>query len=100
MICKLYKIQYKGEVPDNTRYQQFRKFYEDNGVKVIGGWENVDKKGELLFMTEYTDDDHYNKFVIFMKDNAQYQELTKELEKDRESVEVSTYKPTEDIQSR
>ncbi|MHA2090514.1 MAG: hypothetical protein ACW98K_06610 [Candidatus Kariarchaeaceae archaeon] len=99
MFCKLYRVQYKGEVPDSTRFQHFQNFYEENGVKVIGGWENVEKQGELLFMTGYKDEDHYNKFVGAMKENAKYQELTQQLVGERESVEVTTLKSATDIPS-
>lgn len=97
MLNKLYIVKYKDGIPDNTRFKQFQKFYEENGVKVIGGWENADDKNELFFMTSYNDQNHYDEFTSNMKNNTRYQELTTELEKDRESVKVVTLKQTTDI---
>lgn len=97
MYCKLYKIRYKEAVPESTRFQDFQNYYKENGVKVIGGWENVDNKSELFFMTGYRDEEHYNKFVGSMKDDKKYQELSKLLEEERESIEVTTLKSATDI---
>ena len=97
MYCKLYKITYKEGIPENSRYNEFTNFYEENGVKVVGGWVNADKNNEMYFMTGYKDEAHYTKFVSSMKDNAKYQELTQEMAVEREAVEVTTLKPVEDI---
>ena len=97
MYCKLYKITFKGKLPDNSRFLKFQNFYEEHGVKVIGGWENVDKKNELYFMTGYTDESHYTKFVSSMKENTKYQELTQQMATEREAVEVTTLSSVDDI---
>lgn len=99
MLNKLYIVKYKDGIPDNTRFKQFQKFYEENGVKVIGGWENADDKNELFFMTSYNNQNHYDEFTSTMKNNVRYQELSTELEKERESVKVVTLKQTTDITS-
>jgi len=99
MLCKLYRITYASGLPENTQFDSFQKFYEENGVTVIGGWVNVDNSNELFFMTGYKDEDHYNSFVESMKENARYQELTKQLSNERQSIEVTTLKSVSDIPS-
>ena len=99
MHYKLYRINYKNEIPQNTGFDDFRKFYEENGVKVVGGWENVEKKNELYFMTGYRDQEHYKSFVTSMKENSRYKELTEKLNEERESVDVTTLSSMEDISS-
>ncbi len=99
MLCKLYIAKYKDGIPDDNRFKDFEKFYEENGVKVIGGWENADDKNELYFMMGYQDQSHYDDFVDKMKNNARYQELSEELGKERESVKVVTLNQSDDITS-
>ncbi|OLS22025.1 MAG: hypothetical protein HeimC2_30790 [Candidatus Heimdallarchaeota archaeon LC_2] len=99
MLCKLYIAKYKEGIPDNTRFKDFEKFYEENGVKVIGGWENADDKDELYFITGYRDQNHYDEFVANMKNNARYQELSADLGSERESVKVVTLNQLADITS-
>ncbi|MHA2254389.1 MAG: hypothetical protein ACXAD7_28870 [Candidatus Kariarchaeaceae archaeon] len=97
MFYKLYKVQYKDRIPDNNRFKEFENFYKENGVDVVGGWENVEKSNELLFMTGYKDEGHYTKFVASMKENTRYQELTSQLNMEREHVEVSTWRSAPDM---
>ncbi len=79
MLYKLYRVTYKEDVPEKTHFEDFRKFYEENGVTVVGGWANADKRGEMFFMTAYRDMDHYSTFITSMKENTRYQELTKHI---------------------
>lgn len=97
MLCKLYIAKYKDGVPDDTKFSEFQKFYEENGVKVIGGWKNADDKDELYFMTGYRDQSHYEEFTTKMKENARYQELSTDLGNSRESVKVITLNEAVDI---
>ena len=97
MLCKLYIAKYKDGIPDDTKFKDFQKFYEENGVKVIGGWENAADKNELYFMTGYRDENHYSEFTTKMKENARYQELSAGLGNERESVKVVTLNQTEEI---
>jgi hypothetical protein len=97
MLYKLYIAKYKDRIPDDTRFKEFENFYKENGVEVVGGWENVNDKDELYFMTGYRDQDHYNKFTETMKNNARYQELTALIGNEREGISVVTLKPAGDI---
>ncbi|MCH8906098.1 MAG: hypothetical protein IH840_03330 [Candidatus Heimdallarchaeota archaeon] len=99
MLFKLYRITYSSKIPENTRFDDFQKFYEENGVTVVGGWVNVEKTNELFFMTGYKDEEHYNSFIAEMKENTRYQELTEQLSGDRESIDVTTLQSVSDIPS-
>ncbi|MCH8906092.1 MAG: hypothetical protein IH840_03300 [Candidatus Heimdallarchaeota archaeon] len=57
----------------------------------------MDKPNTLSLMTGYRDEDDYNSFTAAMKENARYQELSDQLSKERESIEVTTLKSVIDM---
>ena len=89
MIYKLYVDTLKGDEPtDSKKVKEFKSIYAENGVEVVGVWQNKDKPNEFFFMTSYKDEGHYNDFVSKMKTHARYQELSKDMEEQRESIQV------------
>ena len=91
MVYKLYKDRSKSTTPKGPElFEEFNKIYQEQDVKVIGVWQNTDDLQEYYFMTTFRDEMHYNQFIENMKTNTKYQELSTELGKDRESIEVIT----------
>ena len=59
MYYKLYKEKTKSEVNRPLGldlFPKFKKIYEENDVKAIGVWENLDDPYELFFMTAFKDE--------------------------------------------
>jgi quercetin dioxygenase-like cupin family protein len=95
-VYKFYMERTKPESSQSNSYKlvdEFKKIYDENGVKVVGLWVNEDDPHEQFFMTGYKDDDHYKKFVEKMKSDPKYQEMSEKVNQDRESIEVVTLKP-------
>ena len=91
MVYKLYKERIKESVDQPhgiDLFKEFTKLYQQHNVKVIGEWRNLNDPKEYYFMTAYHDEDHYRNFVKAMKDNDKYQEMSKILAADRESLDV------------
>lgn len=84
----MYKMSY-SEIPDlDERVLKFNEIYAKHDVTVVGQWFNADNKKEAYLITGYKDKDHYDRFVAATKNDETYQTLSKELGKDRESVEL------------
>jgi hypothetical protein len=93
MVYKLYKERIKESVEQPRGldlFEEFKKLYQKHNVKVVGEWQSADDPKEYYFMMAYYDEDHYRNFVNTMKENEQYQEMSKILAADRESIEVTT----------
>ncbi|MBK8504067.1 MAG: hypothetical protein IPL46_18790 [Saprospiraceae bacterium] len=93
MVYKLYKERIKESVEKPhglDLFEEFKKLYHKHNVKVIGEWRSADDPKEYYFMLAYYDEDHYRNFVNIMKENDKYQEMSKILAADRESIEVKT----------
>lgn len=91
MLCKLYVIKYKpGVEKDEEDYRFYEKIYQENGVRVVGLWENVEDSNELYYMTEFRDQAHYDEFVSKMKDNEEYNTRGQKLADQRESIKAIT----------
>ena len=89
MYYKLYRERSRTSHPAGLdTFEEFNKIYTENGVKVIGVWQNQHNDREYFFMTAYRDEDHYNQFVHAVSGNARYQELSNILARDRESIEA------------
>lgn len=89
MIYKLYKDTTRTSEPvDLDIFNEFKSIYEENNVNVVGLWQNESKTNEFFFMTAYRDAEHYNSFVESMKTHERYQELSRKLEEERESIEA------------
>ncbi len=100
MYYKLYREKTKGEVNRPLGldlFPKFKKIYEENDVKVIGVWENLDDPHELFFMTAFKDESHYNRFVESMGSNQDYQEMSKGMADQRESIEVTSLRMAVDL---
>ena len=100
MYYKLYKETAKASVSNPRGLQlfpEFKKLYDENDVKVIGVWENVDNPREYYFLTAYRDEQHYQEFGENLRSNQQYLDLSKEIEEDRESIEAITLKMVVDL---
>ncbi len=97
MILKLYKERIKaGKQPDDgvfeRSFKEFKDIYDEHGVRVIGVWQNVNDPKEGYLVTAYRDNAHYEETVAKLRANSKYKELTKDLEENRESIEVTTLK--------
>ena len=91
MIYKLYKVRSKGLFSETRGLEiasEFNKIYAENDVKVVGTWLNSDDPNEVYLITAYRSEGHYEEFVESMNTNDKYQELSRELEEDRESIEA------------
>ena len=83
--------------PNSTQmFEEFQKFYDQNGVQVVGLWVNADDPNEQYFMTGYRDESHYRDFVEKVRSDKKYQEMSEEINKNRESIEAITLLPTFD----
>lgn len=95
MLYKLYIVKTIGDA-DKSRgielFAEFNKIYKDNNVKVIGVWLNSDVANEVYFMTAFQDASHYKSFVESMKGNQKYQEMSREMEAERDSVKAVNLK--------
>ncbi|MFX1512051.1 MAG: NIPSNAP family protein [Promethearchaeota archaeon] len=93
MIYKLYKERLRRNYQEiEQAFKQFQEIYKKFGVKVIGAWENVDDPQEGYLITAYRDNAHYEETVAKMRTDPKYTELTSELQKVRESIDVTTLK--------
>ena len=93
MVYKLYKERIKESVEKPhglDLFEEFKKLYQKHDVKVIGEWQSADDPKVYYFMLAYYDENHYRNFVGAMKENDKYQEMSKTLAADRESIEVTT----------
>ena len=95
MFFKLYRNQWlPGKKFDDAKmeriYKGFQEIYEKFGVKVIGAWENADNIDESYMITAYRDQAQYEEAVANMREDPTYQELSKEFQGNRETVEVVT----------
>ncbi|MFQ5819662.1 MAG: hypothetical protein ACE5I5_06720 [Candidatus Heimdallarchaeota archaeon] len=91
MLYKLYKTRYPaGNRPDLERFKEFQKIYKEHGVKVIGGWQNVNDPQETWFMTAYRDKAHFDEALAKMQADPKYMEMSKKLQEARDSIEVTT----------
>ena len=100
MYYKLYKEKTKASVNHLLGlefFPKFKKIYDENDVKVIGVWENLDDPNELFFMTAFRDESHYNGFVEGMGSNQDYQEMSKAMADQRESIEVTSLRMAVDL---
>ena len=100
MYYKLYKERSRNDA-NRPRgldlFKEFQRIYEENDVKVVGVWENIDDLHEILFMTAFRDVGHYDQFVETMRSNQDYQEMSKELADQRESIEVTNLRMAVDL---
>lgn len=90
-VYRLYRETIKDSIDQPSGlvlFEEFKKIYQQHGVKVIGEWGNTDNPKEYYFMTAYRDENHYRDFVNAMKENTRYQEMGKILASERESIEV------------
>ncbi len=71
-------------------FKGFQEIYQEYGVKVIGGWDNVDDPTERYLITAYKDAAHYEEAIAKMRVNKRYQELSEERQASRETVKVVT----------
>jgi quercetin dioxygenase-like cupin family protein len=95
-VYKFYKERTKTLSSQSSSYKlvnEFKKIYDENGVKVVGVWMNADDPHEQYFMTGYKDESHYKEFVERVQTDPKYQEMSDEIKKDRESIEVVTLTP-------
>jgi hypothetical protein len=95
MLYKLYIVKTIGPANESRGielFQEFNKIYKENDVKVIGVWLNSDDPNEVYFMTAFDDTAHYNSFTESMKDNQRYQEMSQEMESERESIKAVNLK--------
>ena len=95
-VYKFYKERTTPLSSESNSYKlvdDFKKIYDKNGVKIVGLWINAEDPHEQYFMTAYKDESHYKKFVETMRTDPAYQEMSDEIQKDRESIEVVTLKP-------
>jgi hypothetical protein len=93
MLYKLYKERSKGlsDQPVGLElFDDFNEIYKANDVKVIGVWQNNEDPNELYFMTAFRDEEHYQSFVASVREDSVYQEMSKKIEEDRESIESTT----------
>ena len=91
MYYKLYKERSSSSLPAGLdAFDDFNQIYQEQGVKVIGVWQNKDDSKEYYFMMAYENEEHYLDFVENMKTNETYQQMSRELEEGRESIEVIT----------
>ena len=70
----------------------FNELYKENGVTIVGNWQNADNPKETYFITSYRDQQHYEEFTQKMKENTKYIEASKQLDDVRESIEVVNLK--------
>ena len=77
------------EEEQHSLIQGFMNLYKQYGVKVIGTWWGIDRRNNY-YMTAYRDEDHYLEFVQAMKQNKEYQRLSKEIKRFRESTTSET----------
>lgn len=100
MYYKLYKEKSKEHVnrPRSLDlFKEFKKIYDENDVKVIGVWENLDDPHEFFFMTAFRDENHYKKFVDQTKSNQNYQDMSDEMADQRESIEITNLRMVVDL---
>ena len=99
-LYKLYVDRTKSSI-DKPRgielAHEFRKIYEENGVKFVGVWTNINDPQEQYFMTAYKDENHYKQFLEKAGTNQKYQEMSKELAEERESIEGVNLRPATDF---
>jgi len=89
MLYKLYVVETKGPAIESQGiklFNEFNKIYKSQNVEVIGVWTNEDNPNEVLFMTAFRDEGHYQSFITAMKDNRKYQEMSSLLEDERASI--------------
>lgn len=89
MIYKFYLNKYFNPPPPERR-EFFNKLYQEHGVELIGVFRNKDDPLELIMITGYRDEGHYEEFVSAVKENSKYRELTKQIEEVRVSNEMKT----------
>jgi hypothetical protein len=97
MIFKLYKTRVtSGKRPEDKdlerEYKGFQEIYRKYGVKVIGAWDNMDDPLKGYLITAYRDNAHYEETVAKMRDDPKYMELSKERQKNFETIKVVTMK--------
>ena len=95
MLYKLYisRSNPEDKLPDSVMervFKGFQEIYQEYGVKVIGGWDNVDDPTERYLITAYKDAAHYEEAIAKMRVNKRYQELSEERQASRETVKVVT----------
>jgi hypothetical protein len=98
-LYKMYTEKTKtpvGQANSNKFVDEFKKIYDKNDVEVVGVWINADDPHEQYFMTGYKDEAHYKEFLEKANANPEYQEMTEDINEDRESIEVLTLIPAED----
>ena len=97
MIFKLYKTRVtSGKRPEDKvlerEYKGFQEIYRKYGVKVIGAWDNMDDPLEGYLITAYRDNVHYEETVAKMRVDPKYMEMSKERQKNFETVKAVTMK--------
>jgi hypothetical protein len=91
MLYKLYKSKQKStDVSYDDSFEDFSKIYKKYDVQVLGGGTNVDDNSEMYLMIVYKDKNHYEQTVKKLQSDPTYQELSKNLQEKRESIEVIT----------
>ncbi|MHA2255853.1 MAG: hypothetical protein ACXAAM_07265 [Candidatus Heimdallarchaeaceae archaeon] len=91
MLYKLYKSKQKStDVIYDDSFEDFSKIYKKYDVQVLGGGTNVDDNSEMYLMVVYKDKNHYEETVKKLQTDPTYQELSKNLQEKRESIEVIT----------
>jgi len=89
MIYKLYRETSAVKSDRGTElFEEFNTIAQNNDVKVVGIWENKQNPKETYTITGYQDENHYEKFVTQIKNHSRYQEMTKELDQGRESIDI------------
>jgi len=97
MFYRLYRDRwFPGMKFDDAKmervYKGFQEIYKRHGVKVIGAWDNADDTDEGFLITAYRDRAHYEEAVAKMREDSEYQELSKTFKGTREMLEVVTLK--------